>query len=167
MVSDPRGIIWIFVSTYLKVMGTIPLNKLSTFFLMSIDHLQQNYHRRRNFVRTKLSSDKYTSIFNLNGIHTGCLVNMNIVFCRLRGQDGTVDVSGCNKISSSWEKGHQARFIGLHIRLTKLRECILECIHIGSPSESIGIRCEEVLQPNKYSITLRKHECFTSFPTST
>ena len=50
------------------------------------------------------------------------------------------------------EKWHQARFIHLRIKLTKLRESILECIHIGSPSESIGIGSEEVLQPNKYSI---------------
>ena len=50
------------------------------------------------------------------------------------------------------EKWHQARFIHLRIKLTKLRESILECICIGSPSESIGIGSEEVLQPNKYSI---------------
>ena len=110
--SDPWWIIGTFVSTYLKVLGTIPLNKFSTFFLILIGHLQQNYHRRRNFARTKLLSYKYTITFNLNGIRTECLINMNIVFCRLRGQDGAVDVSGCNKISSSWKKKwHQARFI--------------------------------------------------------
>jgi len=104
MVSDPWGIMGTFVSTYLKVMGTVPLDILSRFFLILIDHVQQNYHRRRNFARTKLMSDKYTNTSSLNGIHTGCLIDMNIIFCRLWGQDGAVDVSGCNKISSFMKK---------------------------------------------------------------
>lgn len=86
------------ISTYLKVMGAIPLNMLSGFFSVLIDHAQQSHHRRMNSARTKLICSKYINTSNLNSMHTGCLIYMDIIFRRLRGQDGTVDVSGCNKV---------------------------------------------------------------------